>query len=260
MYKTIFFLLLLAYSSLFAKDHKLELGLGVGALYYPNYVGSKTTQVITVPLPYIRYRGDYFRIDEDGLSGKLFGVDGLRLDLSVSGSLPANSEESGVREGMPDLDLTGEVGLQLIYKIFQKGVSKLELELPIRAVLSTDFTNLKYRGVVANPQLKYSLNYSDFSLTLRSGVMMADENYNDYYYEVADKYATAKRPAYDAKGGFGGVRNRIGATYQKDSWWFGAFVSYFNIGDAAFNDSPLVQTRDALYAGASVAYIFYVRD
>ena len=31
MYKTIFFLLLLAYSSLFAKDHKLELGLGVGA-------------------------------------------------------------------------------------------------------------------------------------------------------------------------------------------------------------------------------------
>lgn len=260
MLRIVLFLLLLTYTSLFAKDYKLELGLGVGSLYYPNYIGSKTTQIITVPLPYIRYRGDYFRIDENGLSGKLFGVDGLRLDLSVSGSLPANSEQNGTREGMPDLDLTGEVGLQLIYKIFQKGVSKLEFELPLRAVLSTDFTNLKYRGLVSNPQLKYSLDYTHFSFSFRSGVMLADENYNSYYYEVEEKYATPSRPAYKAKGGFSGIRNRIGMTYRKNNWWAGAFISHFSINNAVFKDSPLVQTHDATYAGASVAYIFYTQD
>lgn len=260
MFKAIFFLLAFSFASLMAKDHKLELGLGVGSLRYPSYVGSKTTQVITVPLPFIRYRGDYFRIDENGLSGKLFGVDGLRLDLSVNGSLLANSEDGGVREGMPDLDFTGEVGLQLIYEFFKKGDSKFELELPIRAVLSTDFTNLKYRGVVSNPQLKYSFAYGDFGVTFRSGVVIADENYNDYYYEVEDKYATLARPAYDAKGGFGGFRNRIGTTYRKNSWWAGAFVSYFNVNGATFNDSPLVKTNHAVYAGASIAYIFYTQD
>jgi len=260
MFKIILSLFLLTYASLLAKDYKLELGLGVGSLYYPNYIGSKITQILTLPLPYIRYRGDYFRIDEDGLSGKLFGINGLRLDLSISGSLPANSKQNGVRESMPDLDLTGEVGFQLIYRIFQKGASKLEFEFPLRAVLSTDLTNLKYQGVVSNPQLKYSLDYSHFSWTFRSGIMITDENYNNYYYEVGDKYATASRPAYNAKGGFSGIRNRVGMTYKKNAWWYGAFISHFNINNAVFKNSPLVQTHDALYCGASVAYIFYTQN
>ncbi len=260
MFKILLFLLLITNMSLLAKDYKLDLGLGVGSLYYPNYISSKSTQILTLPLPYIRYKGDYFRIDENGISGKLFGIDGLRLDLSVSGSLPATSEKNGVREGMPDLDLTGEVGFQLTYKLFHKGVSKLEFEFPLRAVLSTDFTNIQYQGIVSNPQLKYSLGYTHLSWTLRSGVMLADENYNSYYYEVADKYATPSRPAYDAKGGFSGIRNRIGMTYKEGNWWYGAFISHFNINNAVFKDSPLVQTYDATYAGVSVAYIFYTQD
>mgnify|MGYP002630230949 CR=1 FL=1 len=252
-------LFLLPFFSLYAKDYKLELGLGIASLYYPNYIGSKSTQVLTLPIPYLRYTGKYFKIDEDGLSGKLFGINGLRLDLSVSGSLPANSDSVGVRQGMPDLDLTGEIGFKLVYNLFEQGVSKLELELPLRAVLSTDFSNLKYRGVITNPQLRYSLNYSEFEWTFKTAAYFANKDYHSYYYEVKDKYVTPSRAAYEASGGFSGYRGRVGMTYKKESWWFGAFVSYFDIKNAVYKDSPLVETHSAIYSGVSLAYIFYTK-
>jgi len=139
----------------------MELGIAVGSLYYPDYIGSKTNNILNVPLPYIRYHSKFLSIDEDGVNSKLFGIDGLRLDLSLNGSLPASSKSS-VRKDMPDLDLTGEIGPKLLYNIFSQGVTQLEFELPFRAVLSTDFTSINYVGLVSNPQLKYSLNYTHF--------------------------------------------------------------------------------------------------
>lgn len=247
-------------TSIEAKDSKLELGIGVGSIYYPDYIGSKSTQTLTLPVPYIRYRGKYFTIDEDGINGKLFGIDGLRIDLSLNGSLPASSDVNGAREGMPDLDSTGEIGPKLVYNIYEQGVTLLELEFPFRAVLSTDFTNLKYRGIVATPQLKYALNYSEFEWTFRIGAMFADKDYNSYFYDVENQYTTATRTAYKAHGGFSGYKSRIGVTYSKNDWWAGAFVSYINTNKAAFRDSPLVETSKAIYIGASIAYILYRVD
>ena len=207
----------------------------------------------------MRYSGKFFKIDEDGLSGKLFGIQDLKLDLSVSGSLPANSDSVGVRQGMPDLDLTGEIGFKFVYKLFEQGVSKLELELPMRAVLSTDFSNLKYQGLVTNPQLRYSLKYKHLKWTLKTALYFANKEYHSYYYEVKEKYATSSRPAYQTKSGFSGYRARVGMTYKKGSWWFGAFASYFDISNAVYRDSPLVETDKALYSGISLAYIFYTK-
>lgn len=258
--KQILLLIMLLIFSLQAKEPKVELGVGVGTLYYPNYIGSKNYQTLTTPFPHIRYRGECFRIDEDGLSGKLFGINGLRLDLSISGSLPADSKNDNARDGMPDLDLTGEIGFQFIYEFYKDGPTVLELELPIRAVLSTDFTNLVYRGIVSNPQLKLSLNYSEFEWTFRSGFMIADKDYNSYYYSVSQEYTKPSRTLYSAEGGFSGFRNRIGMTYQKGSWWGGAFISHYSIQSAVFRDSPLVETTQTSYLGASVAYIFYMQD
>lgn len=257
--KPIAFLVILLHSSLQAQDYRLKLGVGVASLYYPDYIGSRSTQLLTLPIPYIRYKGENFRIDKDGLSSKLLGVNGLKIDLSVSGSLPANSESNGVREGMPNLDLTAEIGLKLVYNLFEKGVSKLEFELPVRAVLSTDFTNIKYRGVVSNPQLRYSLNYNEFEWTFRTGLVFTNQEYNSYYYEVKKEYETSSRNAYDVSGGFSGFKNRVGMTYQKDSWWAGAFVSYYDVTNAVFKDSPLVETKQALYSGVSIAYVFYTQ-
>ncbi len=258
--KLVLTLLLGTLTFLYAKEPKVELGIGVFTLSYPDYLGSKSTQLLTAPFPHVRYRGEFLTIDEDGINGKLFGVDGLRLDLSVSGSLPANSEDSKAREGMPDLDFTGEIGPNLVYNIYEYGVALLEFEFPIRAVLSTDLSSIRYRGVVSTPQLKYSLNYSEFEWTIRSGVMFGDKKYHNYFYGVSEEYVTVTRAQYEASSGYSGFRNRIGMTYQKGNWWSGAFVSHFSLNNAVFQDSPLVETQSAIYMGVSVAYIFYTHD
>ena len=258
--KKVLLVLLLISSYIYAKEPKVELGIGIFTLSYPDYLGSKSTQLLTAPFPHVRYRGEFLTIDEDGINGKLFGIDGLRLDLSVSGSLPANSEDSKAREGMPDLDFTGEIGPNLVYNIYEHGVALLEFEFPVRAVLSTDLSSIKYRGIVSTPQLKYSLNYSEFEWTLRSGVMFANEKYHNYFYGVTEEYVIATRALYKASSGYSGFRNRIGMSYQKGSWWGGAFVSHFSLNNAVFEDSPLVEMKSAIYMGASVAYIFYTQD
>lgn len=254
----IFFLLFTLLSShLYAKDSKLDLGVGLASLYYPNYIGSKTTNTLLLPFPYIYYTSKYFRIDKNGISAKIFGIDGLRVDLSVSGSLPASSESNGVREGMPDLDLTGEIGFKLVYKIFTQGVSTLEFELPLRAVLSTDFNTIDYRGLVSNPQLKYSLTYNKLEWTLKSGIDLHNADYNNYFYGVSSKYVTQNRPQYQTHSGFAGFKSRIGLRYKHNHWWAATFLSYYNISNANFSDSPLVETNNAFYSGVSIAYIFY---
>ena len=250
-------LLFLALTTLYAKEPKLELGAGMAYLSYPNYIGSKTYNFIALPLPYLRYRGDFLTYDKDGLKGKLFGLKELRVELSVAGSLPASSDKGSARDGMDDLDLTGEAGLQLVYKFYEKGLSKLEFELPLRAVLSTDFSKIEYVGLISNPQLKYSLNYSHFEWTFRSGIILGDENYNSHYYGVEQKYITPTRNYYKAKAGFNGWRNRVGVTYKKGSWWAGAFISYTTLDSAVIEESPLVETKSALYTAASLAYVFY---
>lgn len=249
--------LLFSLTSVYARDAKLELGIAVASLSYPDYLGSKSTQILSLPIPYLRYRSEYFRIDEDGLSSKLFGIKGLRLDISVNGSLPASSDNNDAREGMPDLDLTGEIGPKIIYNIYEHGVAQLEFELPIRAVLSTDLSTIKYRGITSTPQLKYSLKYSEIEFTLRSGLIFSNQDYNSYFYEVSDEYQTSTREIYKAEAGFGGFRNRVGVSYQKNEWWMGAFISHFNLSSAIYSESALIETETALYMGVSVAYIFY---
>ena len=257
--KRFFPLLCLFYTSsaLKAEDSSLVLGVGVGTLYYPSYIGSKTYNTLSLPLPYIRYKSDYLRIDEDGLSSNFLGINDLKIDLSLSGSLPADSQNTSVRNGMPNLDLTGEVGFQLIYKIYENTPYKLFFETPLRAVLSTDFSNIAYRGIITNPQLKLSINYQKYEWTFRSGLLFTDKVYNTYYYGVEKQYVTLQRSQYRTTGGFGGFRSRVGVSYKNNSWWAGAFISYYNINHAVFQDSPLVETKENVYLGGAIAYIFY---
>ncbi|MBN2815125.1 MAG: MipA/OmpV family protein [Campylobacterales bacterium] len=240
-----------------AQEPHFEFGLGIGSLYYPDYIGTKTTQTLTLPIPYVRYKSEHLNIDEDGVSSKIFGIKRLQLDLSLSGSLPASSSEESPRAGMETLELTGEIGPKILYELYYKGVSRLDFECDIRAALSTDYTSISYRGIVMNPQLKYSLNYKHLEWTLRAGVLFNDADYNNYYYGVSKEYETVQREQYTAEGGYSGTRLRSGLTYKKLPWWGGAFISHHNINGAVFESSPLIEVKEALYFGASIAYIFY---
>ncbi len=243
-----------------AKKPTLELGIGLASLSYPSYLGSSDQKLLAVPFPYIRYRGKNFQIEKGGVKKELFDINGLSLDLSVSGSLPVDSASSKKREGMNDLDLVFEAGPKIKYKIFSKDCYDLYFRLPIRAVISSNLqSNIRYRGSLVTPQFRLEQNVGEREISFTSGITIADGLYHDYFYGVDEKYVTSERSQYKAHGGYGGYRNGIGFTDKKGSWMYGAFLIHYMLEGVSFEDSPLLEQKNALFGGFSFAYIFYAK-
>lgn len=232
--------------------------MGMAFVTYPSYLGSSDQKLIAVPFPYIRYRGEKFQIEKGGIKKELFNINGLSLDLSVSGSLPVDSGSSKIREGMKDLDFVFEAGPKISYKIWNDSLYSLYLRLPIRAVISSNLkSNIKSQGFLLTPQFRveYTRGEKEFSFT--SGAVFADSTYHHYFYGVDKKYSTPKRVAYKGSGGYGGYRNGIGFKNKNGSWMYGAFLIHYTLNGATFEDSPLFEQNNSLFAGFSFAYIFY---
>jgi outer membrane scaffolding protein for murein synthesis (MipA/OmpV family) len=250
---------LLLNPNLKAKEHKLELGIGVASLVYPDYIGSKSYQTLPLVFPYIEYYTPYLSIDKNGINQKLFKNKNIKLDISVSGSLPSNSEDNKLRKGMDDLNFTFELGPKLSYMFYDKKKIKIFFDLATRAVFETNLKMLDTQGFVATSEFRIEIDpIKDLEITIRSGARFADAKFHDYYYGVDRKFVTNTRDYYKASGGYSGYKNKIGATYKHNSWWYGAYVSYYNIKGSVYENSPLIETKSACFGGFSLAYIFYV--
>jgi len=66
-----------------------------------------------IPFPYLVYRGTFLKADRNGIRGTFFDSDRIELSLSLSASLPVNSDDNRARQGMPDLQPTVEFGPSL---------------------------------------------------------------------------------------------------------------------------------------------------
>lgn len=232
-----------------------EVGLGAGAVTLPDYRGAKARSSYLLPLPYVTYRGDVLEIDRDGLRGGLFSSERLRLDFSLAAAPPAR-RDAGARRGMPDLDPAIEFGPALIVGLGRQPASRWSLHLPLRAVVATDLRQTQSIGWVFSPYVKYAVTAkggweSDVSI----GPIYASQAYHDYYYEVAPRFATPTRPAYDADAGYSGTRLTFSLSRRYDRYWIGLFARYDNLSGVAFRSSPLVETEQAFIVGGGIAWI-----
>jgi len=232
---------------------KWELGVGISALRIPAYRGASSVNNYVIPFPHVIYRGDIFKVDDEGVRGQMFRSRSLRLDFSLAGNLPVGDNEVQARAGMPGLDPVGEIGPSLDILLSSEAVldqiehTELWLRLPLRLAFSVGDPPLTDRGWVFSPTLNavYQKPVAEqrllrFSLSL--GPLFATQRYNDYFYEVSDAYATANREAYDAKGGYSGSRVSLGMSLRDRQWLVGAFLRYDDLRGAQFADSPLVET------------------
>jgi len=269
MLKTIFWLIFTALLLPFAatldaaameKELPLwELGIGAAPLTMPSYRGSKNQAFFPVPMPYIEYRGDFLRIDREGIRGLLYDTDRFRLDFSGDGALPAATDEDGPRRGMPDLDSVLEFGPSVNFIFHESPDARLQLRVPVRAAMAFDFSSLSHAGWKAHPHISV-----DFRKAVRGwntgasiGPLFADRKYHAFYYDVKDRYAEPEfREAYQSGGGYSGTSLMVTASRRFEHAWAGLFVRYDNLDGAAFVDSPLVKTRHAFMAGFGIAYIF----
>ncbi|HNS56320.1 MAG TPA: MipA/OmpV family protein [Smithellaceae bacterium] len=254
---------LLPESSVSAEKPLWEVGIGAAFLHMPDYRGSDEYKFYVLPYPYIIYRGDILRVDERRISGRVFKTDRVLLDFSIFGSVPVDSSDNSARAGMPDLDPTFELGpaLRIIILESRPDNYKLSLNLPVRAVFSTDFSSMHHEGWIFSPRINLELDdiipETGINLGISAGPVFADSSYHDYYYSVEQAYATPVRPAYSADGGYSGSTLTVGLKKEYKQFIFNAFVSADFLHGAVFEDSPLVKNRTSVMGGFSAAWMFF---
>ena len=239
-----------------------ELGAGAAVVNFPDYRGSDERRTYPLPVPYVIYRGETLRIDRQKVRGLLFETSIAELDVSASGSVQVKSDKNRARRGMPDLDPTLELGPSLNIFLYRNptGRSTLELRLPLRAIIASDFRQASYEGLLFNPHLNLDLRGvfpgPGWNLGLQVGPIFATRQYHDYFYGVAPPSALPERPAYQAKGGYSGTQSTIALSKRFQNYWFGAFVKADSLHGAVFEDSPLLKKKYAISAGVAAAYVF----
>jgi outer membrane scaffolding protein for murein synthesis (MipA/OmpV family) len=240
-----------------------ELGVGLGLLQMPDYRGSDENRLYLLPYPYLVYRGDILKVDEQRISGQIFKTDRILLDFSGFGAVPVKSSNNSARAGMQDLDPTFELGPALKVKLWESKEDKFKLDLtfPVRAFFSTNFSSVSHEGWVFSPRINFVkddlIPDTGLNLGISVGPMFADSGYHAYFYTVEPAYATAARPAYSAGGGYSGSTLTVGLGKAYTQFILNAFVSADFLQGASFENSPLVRRETSIMSGISVAWIFF---
>lgn len=238
-----------------------EAGAGVGVINFPNYRGSSERQTYVLPVPYLVYRGDFLKIDRQQARGVFFKGDRTELDISLNGSVPVRSKDNTVRQGMPDLNPTIEIGPSLKVTLTESKDEKTELNLrlPVRPVFATDLSTFRNVGWIFQPQLNANLKDAvgnGWNLGLVTGPLFADKSYHQFFYGVDAAYATPSRPVYAASSGYSGFQFIGSISKRFPKYWAGGYMKYDDLHGATFLNSPLVTRKNAFTAGFAITWIF----
>jgi len=237
-----------------------EIGAGGAFIDFPHYRGSDERQVYVLPIPYIIYRGEILRVDRHRVRGMLYEGDVAELDVSLNGSVPVTN--NGARQGMPDLDPTLEIGPSVNIRLHEteSNEAQLELRLPMRYVIGSDFTYTRGVGLMTHPQLNLDVQnvfeQIGWNLGMAIGPLFADRRYSEYFYGVDAIYARADRPAYSASGGYAGSQFVAALTKRFPKFWMSGFVKWDTLRGAAFETSPLVKSSQFATTGFAITWIF----
>lgn len=254
-------LLALAVAPSWAEDLPLwEAGIGLAGISSPSYRGASDSRVYALPVPYVIYRGKFLKADRDGIRGIFFETEQVKVNTSLTASLPVSGDDYAPRRGMPDLEPTVEVGPSLDLRLWRSADRRrqLDLRLPVRLAVTVEGSP-RTLGWVFSPRLNLDLEeplgLNGWSLGLLAGPLFASDRYHDYFYSVDPAYAAVGRPAYEAQGGYAGLQLIAAVSKRFRRHWVGAFVRYDTLQGAVFQDSPLVRTDHYLAFGLGVAWV-----
>lgn len=243
-----------------------EAGAGVAAAYLPDYRGSDEARGYALPFPWFVYRGEFLKADREGVRAQFFDSPYAELELSLGATVPVRSSRNRARSGMPSLKPTLEVGPVLQIHLYRSEETargrdfEVDLRLPVRRALAWEDGGVKDVGTLAFPNLnvdrKLDMLGSRWNLGLALGAYYGDRRYYDYFYGVEPAFATATRPAYEARGGYGGTQALVALSTLYGRWWVGGFLRFDRVRGAVFDDSPLVRREHHVAGGFGVAWIF----
>ncbi|RYZ65225.1 MAG: MipA/OmpV family protein [Proteobacteria bacterium] len=238
-----------------------ELGIGLGAAYFPHYPGANQSKLYIMPFPFAIVRGRVLQSDRRGMRARLFTGKSFDISMSGAGAFPVKSGENKAREGMQDLGWIGQGGPKLRYEVttFEDG-GLLRLGFSVRMVVaSRKIFEIDHRGTVFEPELVYTRpntfsDQTDLYASLRTS--FATRGLMSYYYHVGASEATASRAAYDAQPGLLETTATFGLNIRSANNQHRWFVStdLETIEGARNVDSPLVKSK--WNASVALAYIW----
>ena len=237
-----------------------ELGLGIGAVSFPDYPGSSQQSSYLLPVPYFIYRGKILRADKRGLRARMLQTDRVDANLSLGASPPVRSSSDRARSGMPDLLPTVSFGPAIDWHLWHSAADRLRLDLraPLRTVIDVE-RRPRQIGWLVTPVLNLDVDgvagLPGWKLGVQSGPIFADRRYNRTYYGVEAAYATPGRAAYAAPGGYDGCQLTVALSRRFHRFWIGGFTRLDDLHGAVVADSPLVQRKTNLSAGIGVAWM-----
>jgi len=236
----------------------------VGALV-PAYPASEDTNFFALPFPAFFYRGDVLRADEEGgMRGRFFKSSNLEVNLSIGGSLPANSKDVAIRKGMPDLKTMVEVGPGILSTLWRKKGdynAKLGLNIPVRAAWTVDLFEAKERGIVLNPLL-YLITENLFADGLLSftglSAVVASHKFHKVFYQVDQQFSQPGRAAYGAQSGYLGTTLSQGfarTLFKGTRAFVGGSYNYYK--GSSNENSPLFRRKDNFSVAIGLVWWFY---
>ena len=237
-----------------------EIGAVAIAAYQPAYPGSDQDLARLRILPFGIYRGSLLRADGNGIGLRGFRTERFEWDVSGSGSFGSSANKVRIRRGMPSIGTLVEIGPALKVNLGDLVDPKrdrhlTQLEVPIRAVFDVN-DGFAHRGWTFEPRLSHTAwTGQSFALVVSASTLFGDRTLDHLYYGVDGPYATAERPAYDAKAGLiatrlnASLRHRISPTLRLQY-----FAQVETVRGAANEASPLVRSKQDAGIGVSLIW------
>ena len=228
-----------------AYESSVEIGIGAGGQYIPDYRGSRETQSHAIPFPVVFYHGDFLKADREGVRGEFVSTNRYELNISADLALNGDSDDNQLRLGMPELDTAFQIGPSFNINITGQHLEEgLSLRLPARIVLTVASDGIEPIGYTLNPKFTYHVPdfFEQWRLSSDIGILYGSNKFHDYYYSVQPQYVTPERPFFDADGGYSGIYSKIALSNHADSWFYSVSLRYDYLSGTQFEHSPLVET------------------
>jgi outer membrane protein len=237
-----------------------ELGLVGIAADQPAYPGSDQNIARLRVLPYGLYRGSLLRVEGSGIGLRAVHTPRFEWDVSGAGAFGSASNKVHARAGMRGIGTLVEIGPALKINLGdlvepRRDPHLTQLELPVRAVFDVN-DSFAHHGWSFEPRLSHTAwSGGSFTLVVSAGALFGDRPLNSLYYGVDTPYATAERPAYDARAGL--IATRLNASLRQKinpTLRLQYFAQFETVRGAANEASPLVRSKQDAGFGVSLIW------
>ncbi len=261
-------------SSAFAVDRNgppqrdLEINIGAGVMYAPDFLGSKDYQLYAFPNLSVKYKDQFFASVQDGIGYNVIRSNGWRIgpvakyamQRREDGNNPFRvaGDKTNALRGLGDVDGTLELGGFAEYR-WREWSAKVEARQGVNGHegFVTDL-NANYTKAVSSVFWKEG---SPLIVSVGPRATLVDNNYNQTYFGVnASQSARSGLSQYKAEGGL--LSYGIGAaailpiTDTITATWIAGYDRI--AGDAG--DSPLAQQRGSENQAKVGVFLSYTFD